>query len=67
MAAIEHSDPDTAIETGRIGGRGDRPDLYTVRANRPRFDANRQGFTIESHASMDIVTVTKTQGALPAV
>jgi hypothetical protein len=67
MAATEHSDPDTAIETGRIGGRGDRPDLYTVRANRPRFDANRQGLAIESSTAMDIVTVSKTQVALPAV
>jgi hypothetical protein len=67
MAAIEHNDPDTAIETGRIGGRGDRPDLYTVRANRPRFDASRQGLAIESSTAMDIVTVSKTQVALPAV
>jgi hypothetical protein len=67
MAAIEHSDLDTTFKTGRIGGRGDGSDLYTVGANRPRFDARRQGLAIEPHASMDMVTVTKTQVALPAV
>jgi hypothetical protein len=51
MTAIEHSDPDTAIETGRIGGRGDATDLYNVGAKRPRFDASRQGLTMESNAS----------------
>ncbi len=51
MTAIEHSHPDTVIETGRIGGRGDGTDLYTVGPNRPRFDARRQGLTTESNAA----------------